>query len=109
MVIILEYNGVYVRQDIEWDNTITVIVKDVSMFQIRCWYKKGQDDQNKVEHISIRCSNCGKQTGSSIDDINTRYKDIINSFVLNTVLHHVGISWIIEANKSLKYNMDKYN
>ena len=24
-----EFNGVYQRQDIEWDNTVTVIVKDV--------------------------------------------------------------------------------
>ena len=52
--------------------------------------------KNKVEHIAIRCSNCGKETGLSMGDMNTKYKDIITSFVLNTVLHHFGMSWIIK-------------
>ena len=79
------------------------------MFQIRFWYNKGQDDQNKLEHVEIRCNNCGKQNGVYMDDMNNKYKDIITSFVLNTVLHHVGISWIIETNKYLEYDMDKHN
>ena len=37
------------------------------------------------------------------------YKDIISSFVLNEVLRHVGMSWIIETHKQLKYDMDKHN
>ena len=65
------------------------------MFKISCWYNKGNYDQNKVENIAIRCGNCGKQTGLSIYNINTKYKGIITFFVLNTVLHHVGMSWII--------------
>ena len=44
-----------------------------------------------------------------MDDMNTKYKDIIPSFVLNTVLHHVGMSYIIEAKKQLEYDMDKNN
>ena len=61
------------------------------MFHIRCWYNKGHYDKNKVEHIAIRCSNCGKETGLSMDNINTKYKDITTSYVLNKVLHHVGM------------------
>ena len=68
-----------------------------SMFQISFWYNKGHDDQNKVEHIAVRCSNCGKETSLYVDNMNTKYKYIITSFVLNTVLHHFGISWIIET------------
>ena len=30
----------------------------------------------------------------SIDKINTAYQDTITSFVLNRMLHHVGILWI---------------
>ena len=44
-----------------------------------------------------------------MDDINTKYKDIITSFVLNKILQHVGMSWIIETNKQMKYDMDKHN
>ena len=66
------------------------------MFQINFWYNKGNNDQNKVEHIATRGSNCGKETVLSMDNMNTKYKDIITSFVLNTVLHHVGMSCIIK-------------
>ena len=36
-----------------------------------------------------------------MDDMNTKYKDILTSFVLNTFLHHVGMSWIIKTKKKL--------
>ena len=44
-----------------------------------------------------------------MENMNTNYKDIITSFVLNTVLHHVSMSWIIETHEQLKYDMDKHN
>ena len=72
-----------------------------SMFQIRCWYNKGHDDQNKVENIAIRCTNSGKQNVLSMKSMNNNDKDIITSFVLNTVLHYFVMSWIIETNKYL--------
>ena len=65
------------------------------MFWTLLWYDKEPDDQNYVKIISIRCSNCGKQTYLYMDNMNTNYKDIVTVFVLNTLLHHVGMSWII--------------
>ena len=62
------------------------------MFQIRFWCDNEPDDQNDVKIIDIRCSTCGKETGLSINNMNTNYKDIITSFVLNILLHHVGMS-----------------
>ena len=50
-----------------------------------------------------------EKTGLSIKNMNTNYKDIITSFLLNTLLHHVGISWIIETDEQLKYDKDKHN
>ena len=44
-----------------------------------------------------------------MDIMNTNYKDIFTLFVLNTLLHHVGMSWIIETHEQLKYYMDKHN
>ena len=41
--------------------------------------------------------------------INTNYKYIVTVFVFNTLLHHVGMSWIIETNEQLNYDMDKQN
>ena len=63
----------------------------VSMFRISCWYNQGEGDQNTAENIDIRCSNCGKETIISMDKMNTTYQDIITSFVLNKMLHHVGM------------------
>ena len=41
--------------------------------------------------------------------MNNNYKDIITTFVLNTILHHVGMLWIIETHKKLQYDMAKHN
>ena len=80
-----------------------------SMFQMRFWYDDEHDDQNNVESIVIRCSNCGKETGLSMKNMNTNHENIIISFVLNIVLHHVGMSWIIETQEQLRYDLEKYN
>ena len=36
----------------------------------------------------------------------TTYQDIITTFVLNTMLHHVSMLWMIENHEQLKYDMD---
>ena len=40
-----------------------------------------------------------------MNNMNTDYKDIITTFVLNTILHHVVMSWIIETREQLKYDI----
>ena len=67
------------------------------MFQMRFRNDKEPDDDNNVKIIAISFSNCGKETGLSMDNMNNNYKDIITSFVWNTLLQHVGILWIIET------------
>ena len=44
-----------------------------------------------------------------VDMLNTTYQDIIKTFLLNKILHHVSILWIIENNEELQYYMDKQN
>ena len=34
---------------------------------------------------------------------------MISKFLLNKILHHVGMSWIICSNKEMKYEIDKSN
>ena len=100
---IMDYTAYKIEKNI---TLLPSLLKLFSMFQMSCWYNKGHDDQNKVENVVIRSSKCGKETGLSMKNINTNYKDIITSFVLNTVLHHVGMPWII-GKKHFKYDMDK--
>ena len=40
---------------------------------------------------------------------NTTFDEMINKFVLNAILHHVRMSWIINYNKEMKYETDKNN
>ena len=41
-----------------------------------------------------------------MDILDNTYQEIITNFVLNTMLHHVGMIWIIENNEDLKYDME---
>ena len=76
------------------------------MLQMIFWYDKEPDDKNDVKIIAIKCINCGKETGLYMENTNNRYKYISTVFVLNTLLHHVGMSWIIGTHEQLKYDMD---
>ena len=44
-----------------------------------------------------------------VDGLNTTYQDIITNFVLNTMLHRVGMLCIIATHEQLQYDMDKHN
>ena len=44
-----------------------------------------------------------------VDNMNANYQDIITTFVFNTMLHHVGMLWIIKNHEQLQYDMDLQN
>ena len=72
-------------------------------------YSGGSRDKKYRRKIAIRCSNFGKETMIYVDHLNTTYQDIITTFVLNKMLHHIGILWIVETHEQLQYNLDKNN
>ena len=45
----------------------------------------------------------------SMDNINTTYKYIITSSVLNIVLQRVDMLWVIKTNQHFEYYMDKHD
>ena len=63
------------------------------------------DNKDKLDAIAIRCINCKKSTGLFLG--NSKFEEIITKFVLNAILHHVGMSWIICSNERMKYKMEK--
>ena len=81
------------------------------MFKIKCWRNKKEkcDLKQTVEKVAIRCSNRGKETIKNVDLLETNYQEIITTFVLNTILHHVGMIQIIENHEELKYDIDVLN
>ena len=72
------------------------------MFQLRLFY-----DKYEVEIIAIRCINCKKETGLYLR--NSTFEEMITKCVLNEILHHVGMLWIIFSNKKMKYEIDEIN
>ena len=67
------------------------------------------DKKQTVEKVPIRCGNCGKETMIYLDILENDYQEIITTFVLNTMLHHVGMIWIIENHEYLKYDTEIQN
>ena len=71
------------------------------MFEIRLSY-----GDNDLDVVSLKCINCKKET-----DLNSEtpftwvYDEVINKFVLNAMLHHVCMSWIISSNQERDYDM----
>ena len=85
----MEYNTYRIENDITLLLSMLIFS---SMFQMRFWYYSERDDENDVKIIAIRFSNCVKERGLSMDNMNTKYEDIVTVFVLNILLHHVGMS-----------------
>ena len=60
--------------------------------------------------MSIKCINCKREIGLNSENNSTwAFDEIIAKFVLNAILHHVGMSWIISSNQEMEYGMDENN
>ena len=77
------------------------------MFQMCLCYCKHIEVENDVEAIAINCSNCRKSTGLFLKVKKVKY--IITKFLLNTVLHYVGLYWISSSNKKMEYDIKENN
>ena len=68
------------------------LLKVIAMFELRLIHYI-----DKVEAIAIRCINFEKETGLYF--ITSTLEEMITKFLLNAILHHVGMSWIICSKK----------
>ena len=58
-----------------------------------------------LDTVSLKCINCKKETGfKSKTGIKDFYDKVITQFVLNAMVHHVGMSWIIISKKEMDYD-----
>ena len=54
----------------------------------------------------FKCINFKKETGLNSETTFTWvYDKVITKFVLNAMLHHVGMSWMISSNQEMEYDM----
>ena len=64
-------------------------------------------DEEKLDVISIRCIYCKIETGLYLK--NSTFDEMITKFVLNAILYHVGMPWIISSNEEMNYEIDEKN
>ena len=65
------------------------------------------DDRYKVEAADIRWINCKKEAGLYLG--NSTSEETITTFVLNAILHNMGMLCIIWSNEEIKYEIDESN
>ena len=83
---------------------IPSLLKLFAMIQLRLFDDKQDEEGNVVDIISIMCISCNKETELHFKD--TPIEEMITKFVLNAILHHVGMLWIICSNKEMLYEID---
>ena len=58
-----------------------------------------------MESIGVNCFICNKDTVLYLNY--TTIKETITKFVLNPILHHMGMSWIICSKNEMLYEIEK--
>ena len=75
------------------------------MFEIRLSYKEGI-----LDIVSLKCINFKRGIGlDSKTSFSWVFDDVITKFLLNEILHHVGMSQIISSNLEMEYEMNETN
>ena len=95
----MEHNAYIIKPE---QGLISSLLKLFAMFDFRLIY-----DRDKVGDIAIRCTSCKKERCLYLG--NSTLEEMINKFVLNVIMHHVGMSWIICSNEEMKYEIDEIN
>ena len=60
-----------------------------------------------MDEVSLMCINCKRSTGLKPKSGKEFYDKMITPFVMNSMLHHVGMSWMISSKKEIDY--DNFN
>ena len=75
---------------------ISSLLKVFAIFELHLSYKEGN-----LDVVSLRCINCKRETGLFLK--NNTFDETFTKFVLNAILHHVSMSWIISSKKEMDY------
>ena len=93
----MEYTGNVMQDDTHLTSSL---LKMFSMFEILL--SCGDDNLDKV---CLKCVNCKKETGLNAETgFKEFYDEVITQFVLNSMLRHVGMSWIIRSEQEMDYD-----
>ena len=54
-----------------------------------------------VDEVSLKCINCKRKTHLQTKSGKEFYDKMITPFMMNSMLHHVGMSWMISSKKEM--------
>ena len=81
---------------------VSSLLKMFAMFKIRLSF-----GDKYLETFYIKCINCKTETGlNSKTNFTWVYDEIVTKFLLNAMLHHVGMSCIISSNREMEYEIN---
>ena len=63
-----------------------------------------EHNEYSVEAKYIQCSNCHRNTGLHLND--KKVEEIITQFLLNSLSHRVGLSWVISSKKKMTHEIE---
>ena len=64
------------------------------------------DKNTEPDMIGIKCNNCDKTTALNLH--NEQLNKVITNFILHVLIHHVGLLFIINKNKHLRFDIDQH-
>ena len=98
----MEHTGNIIQ---DYTHLISSLLRMFSIFEIRL--SCGEKD---LDTLSLKCISCKRETGLDPETNFTWVHDkITTKFVLNAMLHHVVMSWIISYNQEMEYEMNTKN
>ena len=91
---IIEHTGNIINPN---KGLITSLLKVFAMLQLRSFDDKEYKEGKRLNMIAIRGVNCNKEICLYLR--NSMIEEMITNFVLNAILHHVGMLLIIFSNE----------
>ena len=89
----------------ENEGLISSLLKMFSMFEIHLSF--GDED---LDALYIKCINFKIEIGLYSEiSFTWVYDEIVTKFLLNVMLHNVGMSWIISSNREMECEMNETN
>ena len=81
------------------DKSLTIsLLKMFSMFSVIFTVLEGN-----VNEVTLKCMNCKRKTYLQHKSDKEFIDKMITPFMMNSMLHHVGMSWMISSKKDMDY------
>ena len=75
------------------------IIESFYIFSISIW----DYDNTETNMVGIKCNNCNETTSLKFE--NEELNEVINTYVLHYLFQNISLSWIVDNNNHLQFEM----